>query len=381
MTALTTPVGTDALADLARSSVSLITSLQHPSGAYPASPTFSAYQGYSWFRDGAFIADGVSSAGAVNSASRFFDWCQRMLVERRSRITEIVEAAAAGRPLPDEHMLPTRFTMEGAEGDDDWWDFQTDGYGTWVWAAVAHADRHGLDVARWRDGIALSVDYLAATWSRPCYDWWEEHREQVHVSTLLCIVAGLEAAVRSAAVEGDRADAARGAAAAARDLVARRGVHDGHLTKWLGSTDVDGSLSAAIAPLGVIDATSPLGRASIRAVDDALDVGGGVHRFSFDTFYGGGQWPLLSCMLGLAYAAAGDRPAALARLEWAARTVTPEGYLPEQVSDHLLAPERRAEWVERWGDVATPLLWSHAMFVRLAIELDIITPHVPEEGA
>lgn len=381
MTALTTPVGTDALADLARSSVSLITSLQHPSGAYPASPTFSAYQGYSWFRDGAFIADGVSSAGAVDSASRFFDWCQRMLVERRSRITEIVEAAAAGRPLPDENMLPTRFTMEGAEGDDDWWDFQTDGYGTWVWAAVAHADRHGLDVARWRDGIALSVDYLAATWSRPCYDWWEEHREQVHVSTLLCIVAGLEAAVRSAAVDGDRADAARGAAAAARDLVARRGVHDGHLSKWLGSTDVDGSLSAAIAPLGVIDATSPLGRASIRAVDDALDVGGGVHRFAFDTFYGGGQWPLLSCMLGLAYAAAGDRPAALARLQWAARTVTPEGYLPEQVSDHLLAPERRAEWIERWGDVATPLLWSHAMFVRLAIELHIITPHVPGEGA
>lgn len=381
MTALTTPVGTDALADLARSSVSLIISLQHPSGAYPASPTFSAYQGYSWFRDGAFIADGVSSAGAVDSASRFFDWCQRMLVERRSRITEIVEAAAAGRPLPDENMLPTRFTMEGAEGDDDWWDFQTDGYGTWVWAAVAHADRHGLDIARWRDGIALSVDYLAATWSRPCYDWWEEHREQVHVSTLLCIVAGLEAAVRSAAVDGDRADAARGAAAAARDLVTRRGVHDGHLSKWLGSTDVDGSLSAAIAPLGVIDATSPLGRASIRAVDDALDVGGGVHRFLFDTFYGGGQWPLLSCMLGLAYAAAGDRPAALARLQWAARTVTPEGYLPEQVSDHLLAPERRAEWIERWGDVATPLLWSHAMFVRLAIELGIITPHVPGEGA
>lgn len=381
MTALTTPVGTDALADLARSSVSLITSLQHPSGAYPASPTFSAYQGYSWFRDGAFIADGVSSAGAVESASRFFDWCQRMLVERRSRISDIVEAAAVGRPLSDEHMLPTRFTMEGAEGDDDWWDFQTDGYGTWVWAAVAHAERHGVPISRWSDGIALSVDYLVATWSRPCYDWWEEHREQVHVSTLLCIVAGLEAAVRSAAVDGDRADAARRAAAAARELVARRGVHDGHLAKWLGSTDVDGSLSAAIAPLRVIDATSPLGRASIRAVDEALDVDGGVHRFRFDTFYGGGQWPLLSCMLGMAYAAAGDRTAALARLEWAARTVTPEGYLPEQVPDHLLAPDRRAEWVERWGGVATPLLWSHAMFVRLAIELGIVAPHVPGEGA
>lgn len=374
MTAITTPVGVEQYADLARSSVALIESLQHPSGAYPASPTFSAYAGYSWFRDGAFIADGVSSAGAIDSASRFFDWCQRMLAQRRSRIIEIVEAAAAGRPLSDDAMLPTRFTMEGAEGDDDWWDFQTDGYGTWVWAAVAHAERHGLDVARWRDGIALSVDYLAATWSRPCYDWWEEHSEQVHVSTLLCIVAGLEAAVRSGAVEGARAQSAAGAAAAARDLVLSRGVHDGRLAKWLGSTDVDASLAAAIAPLGVIDATSALGRASIRAIDEALDVNGGVHRFAFDTFYGGGQWPLLSCMLGLAYAAAGDRTAAFDRLRWAAGTATADGYLPEQVPDHLLAPERRGEWVDRWGSVATPLLWSHAMFARLAVELGVIDP-------
>jgi len=67
-----TPRGVD-LADLAQRSVALIERLQHDGGAYPASPTFSAYRGYSWFRDGAFIADAMSAAGAVDSASRFFD--------------------------------------------------------------------------------------------------------------------------------------------------------------------------------------------------------------------------------------------------------------------------------------------------------------------
>jgi GH15 family glucan-1,4-alpha-glucosidase len=371
---MNTTTDLDAVAALAARSVTLIESLQHPSGAYPASPTFSAYQGYSWFRDGAFIADGMSAASAVDSASRFFDWCDRMLAERREQIAEIVAAEAAGTPLPDDAMLATRFTLDGVEGSDDWWDFQTDGYGTWVWAAVTHARRHGLSLARWQQGIRLSVDYLLATWRRPCYDWWEEHRTEVHVSTLGCVIAGLEAAADADALEPAVADAARAAALEARALITERGVHDGHLAKWLGSTEVDGSLAAVIAPLGVIEATSPLGRATIAAVESTLSVDGGVHRYLLDTFYGGGQWPLLTCFLGLAHHASGDRASAVRLLHWAAGTVTSEGLLPEQVDDHLLAPERRQEWLDRWGPVATPLLWSHAMLVRLAVELDVLQP-------
>lgn len=360
------------VASLAASSVALIESLQHPSGAYPASPTFSAYAGYSWFRDGAFIADGMSSAGSVDSASRFFDWCTRILEQRRETIDQIVAAEAAGTPLPDARMLATRFTFDGAEGDDDWWDFQTDGYGTWVWAVVAHARRHGLDLDRWSAGISLSADYLLATWRRPCYDWWEEHAEHVHVSTLGCVIAGLESAARSGELNTDVRERALANAAEARSLLLSKGTHDGHLAKWLGSTEVDASLAAVIAPLGVVDATSPLGLASIRAVESSLSANGGVHRYLADTFYGGGQWPLLSCILGLAHAAAGHRERALNLLQWAAGTATEEGWLPEQVPDHLLAPDRRQEWIERWGSVATPLLWSHAMLVRLAVELNVL---------
>ena len=375
---MTTTIDQARIKALAERSVQLISELQHPEGAYPASPTFSAYRGYSWYRDGAFIADAMSSAGAVDSASRFFDWCQRMLEQRRTQIAQIVRAEAEGRPLPDDKMLPTRYTLDGGEGDDEWWDFQTDGYGTWVWAVVAHARRHSLNLERWGEGIRLSVDYLVATGHRSCFDWWEEHVEHVHVSTLGCVIAGLDAAASSGVLDAARVEAARTAVQAARERIAHDGVRDGHLTKWLGSTEVDGSLAAIIAPLGTIEASSPLGLASVRAIEQQLCVGNGVHRFRADTFYGGGQWPLLSCFLGLAHAAAGDRGRARELLDWAASTATDADELPEQVGEHLLAPERRAEWVERWGAIATPLLWSHAMLVRLAVELDIMQPSTHE---
>ncbi len=147
------------------------------------------------------------------------------------------------------------------------------------------------------------------------------------------------------------------------------GTADGHLVKWIGDDVVDGSLSSLIAPLGVIPAADPLAAGTVGAIERELSVDGGVHRFRADTFFGGGQWPLLTCFLGLAQAATGDRDGARRSLEWAASTATAARMLPEQVDDHLLDPSFRQEWIDRWGTVATPLLWSHAMLLRLAVEL------------
>ncbi|GGR11700.1 hypothetical protein GCM10010196_00070 [Agromyces mediolanus] len=119
----------------------------------------------------------------------------------------------------------------------------------------------------------------------------------------------------------------------------------------------------------MVPAGSPLGRATIERLERELTVGDGVHRYLDDTFYGGGQWPLLSCFLGIAHARAGELARARELLAWAASTADADGAMPEQVGQHLLAPERVAEWVERWGPVARPLLWSHAMLLRLAVEL------------
>ncbi len=346
---------------LAETSVELILRLQDESGAYPASPTFSAYAGYSWFRDGAFIADAMSAAGAVDSADRFFDWCARILVSRRATVERVVAMAAIGEPVPDSEMLPARFTFDGRDGDDEWWDFQLDGYGTWLWAVAEHAKRHSLALDRWMPAIALTVDYLVSSWHRPCFDWWEESADRVHISTLGCIAAGLEA------VGG-----ADGVVREIRALMLGEGTVHGHLAKWLGSPEVDASLLAVIAPLRVVPASDPVAASTIAAVEAELTVDHGVHRYRADTFFGGGQWPLLSCFLGLGYAASGDPARAFEQLDWAARTASEGGAMPEQVDWHLLDPSREAEWIERWGPVARPLLWSHAMLIRLAVELDLI---------
>ncbi|MBN9607112.1 MAG: hypothetical protein J0G30_10925 [Actinomycetales bacterium] len=357
------------LAEVAARGRALILSLQDPSGAYPASPTFSAYLGFSWLRDGAFIADAMSAGGEEASATAFFDWCARTLELQAERIERIVRAAREGRPVPDGEMLATRFRFDGTQVDDGWENFQLDGYGLWLWAALAHARRHGLDPDRWHSGIALTADYLVSSWARPCYDWWEEHVEHVHISTLGSIEAGLRAIEPLESMGAERRAAVRAAADAVATTIRERGVVDGHLVKWIGSTEVDASLAALIAPLAVVDAGSDLARATLAELERRVVVDGGTHRFPADTYYGGGQWPLLSCFLGLAHLRAGDADRARELLAWAAGTERPAGTLPEQVEDHLLEPSALPGWVERWGTSADPLLWSSAMFLRLAAEL------------
>ena len=354
---------------LVRSSHELITALQTPEGAYPASPTFSAYAGYCWFRDGAFIADAVSAYGDEASATAFFDWCSRAIVDRRDQIEWIVDETSAGRPPAGDRMLPARFTFEGDEGVDEWWDFQLDGYGTWLWALAAHVGRFGLDAERWRLAVQLTVDYLLVSWSRPCYDWWEEHSEAVHVSTLACVEAGLAAVAAAGIVEGEPVRSIDRVVDDIRELIAQRGVRDGRLVKWLDDDAVDGSLAAAIAPLGVIDPSSELASRTLDAIERRLTVDGGVHRYLGDTFYGGGQWALLSCFLGLGQLAAGRPERAAELLAWAASTAGDTLEVPEQVDGHLIAPGMKQEWLDRWGTVASPLLWSHAMIIRLAVQL------------
>ncbi len=368
-----TPVLADreALAAVALEGRALIRSLQDEGGAYPASPTFSAYRGYSWFRDGAFIADAMSAGGDPASAEAFFDWCARVVVDRGEQIERIVVAAEAGTPVPDAEMLAARFAFDGSDGADDWWDFQLDGYGTWLWAVAAHVTRHDAAPSRWLEAVRLTVRYLASSWQRPCFDWWEMHADRVHASTLGCVAAGLAAAAGLPGVDAETAALARSAAADAEAALRRDAVRDGVLLKWVGDDQLDASVAALIAPLEALPADDPIVLATLTALDAALVVDGGMHRFLADTYFGGGQWPLLSCFLGLAWLRAGRPERALELLRWAASTAH-DGGMPEQVDRHLLDPAYVEEWVERWGPSADPLLWSSAMYLRLAVELGVV---------
>ena len=87
--------------DLVSASLEVIRAGQTPTGAFVASPTFSQY-GYSWLRDGAFIADSLLLAGQAAAASRFHAWVASVVHASASGIERsIVAARAGGRPVVD----------------------------------------------------------------------------------------------------------------------------------------------------------------------------------------------------------------------------------------------------------------------------------------
>ncbi len=312
---------------------------QSESGAYVASPALEEYR-YSWLRDGAFVADAMSRVGKTASAEAFFGWCSEVVLARAERVEELIARHRSGEVIADGEHLPCRFTTEGEEVGVPWSDFQLDGYGLWLWALDAHERRHGTRLDGAAAGAALTERYLAEFWAEPCFDWWEERRG-VHAATLGCVQAGL---------------AARGRPEAA---AVREALHE------LVEPPLDGSLLCLAEPFDLVDPTALLDR--IEA--GLLSPGGGVHRRPADTYYGGGEWLLLTCLLGWCRLRAGREDGARAALRWTAEHATPEGDLPEQARDHLLAPGWYETWSARWGPPASPLMWSHAMFLTLAAEL------------
>jgi isomaltose glucohydrolase len=293
---------------LAERSVEVILAGQAPSGGYVACPRFPPY-GYSWFRDGAFIADGMSRAGEVESAERFFDWC-----------AGIVRAKPEGP-------WDARYRLDGTPDTTDWPHHQLDGLGLWVWAAREHAERHGREL-RWDDACELTTRYLGAHWGDPCVDWWEE-REGVHAATVGSIWA------------------------ATQDPAALELVTQCHERERL-----DGSHAFLVA-LGLAPAEH------LERIEREL----GYHRHSDDEYYGGGEWLILAGFTGWARALNGLD--ATPQLEWIEAHAAPDGELPEQVQDSPLRPDRYEPWVEKWGPPPQPLLWSHAMYLTLRSELGL----------
>jgi GH15 family glucan-1,4-alpha-glucosidase len=350
--------------------VALILRHQASSGAYLAAPNFPVYR-YSWLRDGAFIADAMSRAGETESARAFFEWCRSVVEGRAERIAELVARRATGEPIPVADFLHTRYTVDGTEAYEEWTNHQLDGYGAWLWALGAHLGRAMVDSEprRFAWAVESTARYLLAFWDHPCYDCWEENGGLVHVPTLAAISAGLRAAADWPGV----APAVQSEAARAMVAIERRvrseGVRNGHLVKWLGGTELDASLLFCAVPYRLFAPDDALMRASVAALESAGLAHGGVHRHLADVYYGGGEWVLLAAVLGSYYAAIGERDRAEHQLAWVVEQAGAEDHLPEQVSDHLLHPGSLDEWAGRWGPIANPLLWSHAMFLNLHGEL------------
>ena len=343
--------------DLDRASVEVMARGQHQSGAYVASPTFPTYR-YSWIQDGSFIAMAMDEAGEHGSTAAFHRWVAGVVARRRPTIERL--ARVPPHELTDSDVLHTRYTVEGEEGTEPWSNFQLHGYGEWLSAVARHLDRTGSPRQELLPAVGLVVRYLTVLWDRPCSDCWEELRDRIHPATLAPVAGGLR---RATALLDDAGPAAL--AGRIEDRIMTRGTTtDGAMAKFEEADVVDGSALLAMGPLGTFASGHPLVEATVRRIEaDLVADGGGVHRYLDDEFYGGGLWLPLSGALAWIRAALGHTDRAREVIGWMEGTADDRGNLPEQVPRHLRKPDRLQPWVDRWGPVANPLLWSHAMYV------------------
>lgn len=354
-------------------SIQIILQHQAKAGAYLASPAFAHYR-YAWLRDGAFTAYAMNRVGQHESAGRFYEWCDGVLRKHEQKARAAIDAVNAGDTggrTGSDRFLHTRYTVGGEEVVGDWGSFQLDGYGTWLWGLAEHVEASGdaTCIQRLAPSIELTLDYLTACWRLPNFDCWEEWGDRVHPVTLAAIYAGVKAMGPHLP---ERAGELARLGETIRDFVLEHGTSDGQFIKSVGHAVVDASLLWLTLPYGLVEVDDPFMQRTVQSIERELLTGHGVHRYADDTYYGGGQWLLLSSWLGWYYVRTGRSEQARQIADWIVSKRKPAG-LPEQVQEHLLSPHAYTAWVERAGEPAVPLLWSHAMYLVLASELGLIS--------
>ncbi len=371
------------MSSLYQKSIQIIKAGQSPSGAYIASPNFPTYH-YCWLRDGSFTAHAMDVAGETESAEAFFRWVGRTVQKYGYKVAEVRRHLEEGLPIGKDDTMHTRFTLDSEEvtSDSTWGNFQVDGYGTWLWALAEHVRRTGNVslLQELAEPIDITLQYLELVWKLPNYDCWEEYPEYLHPYSLATVYGGLAAVdglVRDGMIAAPAVDVKR-LSGQVSDFLQKHAVGDGVFVKSIWPANgkgtpgqficngVDASLLGLAIPYHVFPLDHPLVLGTIQAIEkDLHHPHGGVYRYKEDVYYGGGEWILLAAWLGWYDAQVGNLEQAEELLHWIESQADGEEQLAEQISDHILAPDQYEPWVKKWGPVAKPLLWSHAMYIIL----------------
>jgi GH15 family glucan-1,4-alpha-glucosidase len=356
---------THALGDLERVSTEAVLKCQSPGGAFVASPDFSQYR-YCWLRDGSFAAYALDRVGRHQAASAYHGWVDSVIGGIAGLMDRAVEKRRTHKDIDPGDLPPARFALDGSTLDDDWPNFQIDGYGTWLWSLREHLQLAGLTElpAARREAVERTARYLATFAFDPCFDVWEMSGTAVHTSTLASVYAGLTAA---SAMLGDPSLAAR--AEEVRAWVRASAGSAGRFVKSSVSDATDASTLWLASPFRLVEGDDPVFLATVSAIERELSFDGGIRRFPGDTYFGGGAWPVLTASLGWHYASLGDRRKATTCQSWIEARFSASGELAEQFGGELRDRQMYDQWVSRWGPPARQLVWSHAMYLVLRAEL------------
>ena len=351
---------------LYQNSLQIILRHQTKEGAFIACPNFKTYQ-YAWFRDGSFCAHALARAGYTQNAFQFHQWASQTVLRYKIKFTECIKEARSGNhPIP-ALCFHSRFTLDGFEVPGNWGHHQLDGLGTWLWAlGEFQRINPGLVLPdHLKQAAGLVKDYLSALWFFPCSDCWEENETKLHTYTLAAVFAGLE----SYAI-WQKNDDAKIVAEEIRSFILCNCVSNGAFVKSIGDVAVDSNLIGLFAPYHLVDWANPIYQKTLERILKELATPVGLHRYRNDTYYGGGEWVLLTAWMGWAYAQAGESQLANTILEWTEAQASPEGELSEQIPHALFDEAGYKLWKRKWGAIASPLLWSHAKYILLAKAID-----------
>ena len=169
-------------------------------------------------------------------------------------------------------------------------------------------------------------------------------------------------------------------AAGILDYTLENCVKDGVLGKGPDDARVDASLVSLATPFSLLDPGHPVVLATVEKIrTDLASPTGGIRRYRGDTYFGGNPWLLLTAWLGWHDRLSGNEHGHASARNWvldnastgcadpevnAVFVCTPHHLHAGMATDH--EPQDAAfvgPWLERWGPVANPLLWSHAKFI------------------
>ncbi len=330
---------------------------------------------YCWGRDAAFIAAALDKCGLSENVEGFYRW-------------------AAG--VQDEDgSWQQRYYMDGNLAPS--WGLQVDEGGSIIWGILQHYESSGDQAflsELWpcvRKGVEFLVSYVDVDTGLPwlSFDLWEERLGE-HAYSTAAVCAGIEAGAKIADIIGEKSSPAnswREAAIKLRAALERNfwkpewnrfvrsvrvklnGWGEEHTESkvWLKLNDrsitrdyslldgaVDVSLLGLCMPFGLYAANDPRMEGTAEVVEKALAVGPtvGLMRYEYDSYIGGNPWIIATLWAALYHVERKSYAKAREYLDWAVKSRTDQGLLPEQVDRETGRPA----WV-------IPLTWSHAMFI------------------
>jgi len=336
---------------------------------------------YCWGRDAAFITDALDRCGLHHEVDMFYYWALNAQDRNGS--------------------WHQRYYMDGNLAPS--WGIQIDETGTIIWGMYRHFQVTG-DInflTKVWDSAKKGVEYLISHIDPetglplPSHDLWEERLGE-HAYSSAAVYGGICAAIKMAEALGKEKEIMTRwgkVAESIKEAILKNFWKDDwgyfirsirvKLNPWgdenTGNTvrmkinpknyyrdftieDAipDISLLGLSIPFGVFDVNDPRIKSTVEILENKLTAEriGGLKRYENDNYMGGNPWIIATLWMALYKIKAGDMKKALEYFQWASKSCTNNGLLPEQVGKDNGEPA----WV-------IPLTWSHAMYVLVLSEL------------